>query len=347
MNVDPESPESLAWAELQRRGSIHLRYLRGIEGEIASELARCLDPFVHEQDIRPYGAIIARETPHLDRLGRIVSTDGLPIDVVRSLADGIHSVLLIVKGEEPRLLLLNESMDTDQDYASHAVWVDGVIICNDGAGVVRIVTSSSVTLVEGRRWIAKDLVYEAAEDIVQVVPAANLAVVRRLLELAHHRISPKRIGATLVYALTDNVDAPRLRDEGIGLRALGLSVLNEAEEPLLLHQARYRDGALLIGRDGRLLAVNVILRPTRQSEQAVPITKGTRHTSAARHTYDCPDVLAFVISTDGPVTVFSDGQRIADLKAQGARKTDATIAALVAERAAERAGPVVTKPSSS
>ena len=61
--TDAESPEALAWAELQRRGSIRPRYLRDLEVEIASELARCLDPFVHEQDIRPYGAIVARETP--------------------------------------------------------------------------------------------------------------------------------------------------------------------------------------------------------------------------------------------------------------------------------------------
>ena len=336
MSLDTESPESLAWAELQRRGSIRPRYLRGIEGEIAAELARCLDPFVHEQDIRPYGAIVARETPHLDRLGRFLDTTGLPDDVVRSLADGIHSVVLLVKGEAPRLLALHESMDTDQDYASHAVWVDGLIVCNDSRGIVRLVTDSSVTLVEGRRWIARDLVYEAAEDIVQVVPAASLDVVRRLLELAHHHISPKRIGATLLYALTENADAPRRRDEGIGVSGLGLSVLNDADEPLLLHQVRYRDGALLVGRDGRLLAVNVILRPTRNSEQAVPLTKGTRHTSAARHTYDCPDVLAFVVSTDGPVTVFSDGRRIADLKAAGVRKTADTIVVLAAARRAQR-----------
>lgn len=178
--TDAESPESLAWAELQRRGSIRPRYLRGIEAEIAGELARCLDPVVHEQDIRPYGAVVARDTPRLDRLGRILDTTGLPDEVVRSLADGIHSVVLVAKGEAPRLLALHESMDTDQDYASHAVWVDGLIVCNDARGIVRLVTDSSVTMVEGRRWIAKDLVYEAAEDIVQVVPAARIDLVRRL-----------------------------------------------------------------------------------------------------------------------------------------------------------------------
>lgn len=336
---DAESPEALAWAELQRRGSIRPRYLRNLEDEVGSELARCLDPFVHEQDIRPYGAIVAREMPHLERLGRIVDTGGLSRDVIRSLADARHSLVLIVKGQPPQLLLLHERMDTDQDYASHAVWVDGVIICNDGSGTVRIVTDSSVTMVEGRRWIAKDLVYEAADDIVQVVPAADGEVVRRLLELSHHRISPNKFGATLLYLLTEQPVTLRRRDEGIDVTALKLSVLDAADEPLLLHQARYRDGALLIGRDGRLLAVNVILRPTRASEQAVPVTKGTRHTSAARHTYDCPDMLAFVVSTDGPVTVFCDGQRIADLKRAAFRKTAETIDGLAAERRGERGKP--------
>jgi DNA integrity scanning protein DisA with diadenylate cyclase activity len=329
---DIASPESLAWAELQRRGSIHDRYTRGLQEEVSEELARCLDPFVHEQDIRPYGTMIAREMPHLDRLGRIVETDGLPAGVVRSMADGVHSVVLLVKHEAPRLLLLNEPMDTDQDYASHAVWIDGVIVCNDAAGVVRIVTDSSVTLVEGRRWVKKDLVYEAVEDIAQVVPAADTHVVRRLLEVSHHRFSQSGVGATLVYALTENPEDTRQRDQGVSVAAMNLSVLDDAQEPLLLHQARYRDGALLVGRDGRLLAVNVILRPTRASEQAVPATKGTRHTSAARHTYDCPDVLAFVVSTDGPVTVFSDGRRIADLKREAHAKTPAAIAELIAAR---------------
>jgi len=329
---DAESPEALAWAELQRRGSIRERYTRGLEDAIAAELARCLDPFVHEQAVRPYGVMIAREMPHVERLGRLIATADVPDPVVRSMADGVHSVVLLVKDEPPRLLLLHERMDSDQDYASHAVWVDGIIVCNDAKGVVRIVTDSSVTVVEGRRWTRKDMVYEAIEDIAQVVPAADTTVVRRLLELSHHRFSPNGVGATLVYALMERLDAGRWRDQGVDVGPLNLSVLNVSDEPLLLHQARYRDGALLIGHDGRLLAVNVILRPTRASEQAVAATKGTRHTSAARHTYDCPDVLAFVVSTDGPVTVFSDGQRIADLKRQAQPKTAAGIESLIAAR---------------
>jgi DNA integrity scanning protein DisA with diadenylate cyclase activity len=309
-----ETPEALAWAELQRRGSIRPRYLKGLEAEIAAELARCLDPFVFEQTIRPYGAIVARETPQLDRLGRLLNVDGLAPTVIRSLADGRNSFVVVAKDQPLRLLAMESAIDTDQDYASHAVWVDGVILCNDAEGIVRIVTDSSVTVVEGRRWIAKDMVFEAAEDIVDVVPASEPEVVRRLLELAHHRISAGGIGATLLYQLESEPRPTRRRDDGIPLRVLGLSVLNSPDEALVLHQVRYRDGALLIDRAGFLAAANVILRPTKASERAVPSMGGTRHTSAARHTYDCPDVIAFVVSTDGPVTVFSDGERIADLK---------------------------------
>jgi DNA integrity scanning protein DisA with diadenylate cyclase activity len=168
-----------------------------------------------------------------------------------------------------------------------------------------------------------------------VVPAADTTVVRRLLELSHHRFSPNGVGATLVYQLTEHPDAGHQRDAGIDVSPLNLSVLNESDEPLLLHQAKYRDGALLVAHEGSLRAVNVILRPTLVSEQAVAATKGTRHTSAARHTYDCPDVLAFVVSTDGPVTVFSDGRRIADLR-HAPPKTPTRIDELVVARRAGR-----------
>jgi DNA integrity scanning protein DisA with diadenylate cyclase activity len=309
-----ESPDALAWAELQRRGSIRSRYIRGLEAEVAAELARCLDPYIFEQSVRPYGAIVARELPQLDRLGRLIDIDDLSPDVIRSLADGQTSFVLVVKGEPLRLVVMHGALDTDQDYASHAVWVDGVIICNDDEGIVRIVTDSSVTMVEGRRWIAKDLVFEAAEDILECVPASNPDVVRRLLELAHHRISPRGLGATLLYQLDERPRPTHRRDDGVALAKLGLSVLDSQDEALVLHQVRYRDGALLIDRGGVLVAANVILRPTKASERVVPSMGGTRHTSAARHTYDCPDVIAFVVSMDGPVTVFSDGQRIADLK---------------------------------
>ena len=249
--------------------------------------------------------------------------------------------MLAAKGQPPRLLLLDEGIDTDQDYASRAMWMDGVIICNDDKGIVRIVTDSSVTKVEGRRWIATALVFEAAEDILHVVPAADLA---RRAPSARALSSPYQPGQRRHddHLPADRAEQPagRRRDDGVRVEAMKLSVLDTAHEPLVLHQARYRDGAMLVGHGGQLLAVNVILLSEKASEDAVPAMKGTRHTSAARHTYDCPDVLAFVVSTDGPVTVFSDGKRIADLRGsdQLVPKTADRIAALLEQRAAKPNG---------
>ena len=128
MTKEPETPESLAWGELQRRGSIPPRYLKNLQREVSCQLARCLDPAVHEQVIRPYGAIVCRETPQLERLGRIVETASLTDDVIESLADGRHSFVLAANGQPARLLLLHEGIDTDQDCASPAMWIDGASI---------------------------------------------------------------------------------------------------------------------------------------------------------------------------------------------------------------------------
>ena len=106
--TDLDTPEALAWAGFKRRGSIRPRYLKDLRPEISEALARCLDPFVHEQAIRPYGAIVCREEPHLEHLGRIIEVDGFPRDVIDSLADGRHAFVLAVTGQPLRLLLLRE-----------------------------------------------------------------------------------------------------------------------------------------------------------------------------------------------------------------------------------------------
>ena len=313
-----ESAEALAWAEFQRYASIGRKYLDGLERPFAAELARCLDPHVHERRVRSYGAIVARELPHLTHLGRLADTGEMSPELLRSCADGRKAMALVVGDEPPRLLVLHAAIETDQDYAARAAWVEGLIVANDDAGVVRIVTDASVTLVEGRRWLSKDLVFEVAEEVSGVVPAADPAIVRRLLELCHLRASPFKIGATLLYLLREEADGASRgalhRTPGLELRSLGVSVGRESDTALIVHQLKQRDGATVFGLDGRLSRVSVILEPTLASIRAVTEYAGTRHLSAARHTYDRPDVLAFVISADGPVTVFSDGRKISELK---------------------------------
>lgn len=121
-------------------------------------------------------------------------------------------------------------------------------------------------------------------------------------------------GGILVYVLTDQDDGSAYRDAGIDIRDVGLSIVNPPDAALVAHQVRYRDGAVVLGPDGTVQNVNCILRFSPKSEAEVSAFPGTRHTAAARHSYDCPNVLVFVVSANGPVTVFSDGGEVAKLK---------------------------------
>lgn len=96
---------------------------------------------------------------------------------------------------------------------------------------------------------------------------------------------------------------------GTTISDLGLNVRRMEDWPSIEHQLRHSDGAAVVHAGGLLLRRGVILNATQVSQERVKVDGGTRHNSAARHTYDRPDLLAAVVSSDGPVTIFSDGVR--------------------------------------
>ena len=67
------------------------------------------------------------------------------------------------------------------------------------------------------------------------------------------------------------------------------------------------DGAAVFDRGGVLCQLGVRLVPSVHAESRVDAWGGTRHTSARRYSYDDPAALVVVISEDGPVTVFRQG----------------------------------------
>ena len=318
--LDPEQgpSDASAWAELARRSSLRARAdVRNVRTELSHELALCLEPEVHENLIRPYGAIVCAEMPNVGSAEGSLPRVSLAEPVLRTVADGRHGFALVVKDQPLDLVLFESPKATDDDLAEVATRLKGIVVCNDAHGVVRIVTHDSVTLIEGRRWLARDLVRNVCHDISRIVPAANPAILGRLLAFCHREISASEHGAILLYVLTNQDDGSAYRESGIDIRELRLSIRDDEHNALIAHQVTYRDGALLFDPDGILITVNLILQPSGSSERAVGSIGGTRHTSAARHTYDCPNILAFVVSADGPVRVFSDGKEVGKLKISG------------------------------
>ena len=67
------------------------------------------------------------------------------------------------------------------------------------------------------------------------------------------------------------------------------------------------DGAVILNRKGDILAVSSLLVPHNKSTHTVPIpSTGSRHISAQKVTEES-QAIAFVVSEDGPITVFVKG----------------------------------------
>src|SRR2546430_12217151 len=67
---------------------------------------------------RPPRSTLFPYTPLFRSLGRLLPTDGLRDEAIHSLADGRQTLAVVVKGHRPLLLLLNEPIDTEQDFRS-------------------------------------------------------------------------------------------------------------------------------------------------------------------------------------------------------------------------------------
>jgi hypothetical protein len=301
MELEPK--DLLAW---HRLGSYRkLDEFRGLKSILAPEVSRCFSPPVHEGQRRPYGAVIARDDDP-GHFGSLLAI-GDP-EEFRGAADGVNTLAYCVKGQSLRLLRLEVPLDSQDDCSALASWVDGVITRVDSNGMIWIVSSEAVTTIDGMSGWTRPATDEIVPVLNQLTPTADLGALNAMARLVYSHLSPRRVGSTLLYTLTD-LDDPVHQTPGVPMTALGLDVRKRPDWAVIEHELRHSDGALLVERDGRLLRKGVILAPTQAAQTRVQTEGGTRHNSACRHTYDRPDLLAFVVSADGPVSVFSDGVR--------------------------------------
>lgn len=283
-----------------------------IGDRILRELLLAIEAPIHEGLIPTSGSLIVPESA---RLSAVLPIEDTHLDLARKAADGSSALLAFRESSLAGLLLLSPSSTPDLQMARLAHDFDGVSVLRDRNGIVRLYGSMHAPFGSlqhaGRRWSVSPSITQAIGRIRQAAPMVDTERLFQLLELAHYVLSPWRIGATLVWFLSD-----RNPFDGVDLRPLRLSISPEAGEPTIAfaaHLLAQYDGATIISRDGRLLATNVHLFPTADAERLLPRLPGTRHTSALRASYDFSDTLIVTVSADGPVTVFSDGLNIFEL----------------------------------
>ncbi|WP_075238235.1 diadenylate cyclase [Mycobacterium colombiense] len=133
-----------------------------------------------------------------------------------------------------------------------------------------------------------------------------------ILDLCVHLLSPRGIGATLVWQIGSHGPIGSVSNQPSKLPAV-LNVFRRQDRFAIVSLLASVDGACFISSEGDILNYWAMLDPSSAAKDLVAEQGGTRHTSAKRYSFDEPRSLVVVVSTDGPVTVFSDGARLARL----------------------------------
>lgn len=293
-------------------------WARGVIGDgILRELLVAIDPPIHEGHIAPYASIIVDDANLVSPLVRLQLEH---LDLARRAADGRSTVTVFDRDGFVGLLTLNPSLDPDLALARLAVSTSGIALHRNDKGHVRIYAPNGALRNIGRQWTQSPSIQEAVQTVMAVAPDVHEAVLISLLEFAYFILSPRHIGATIVWLLSDT---NAFAGQGDDLTPLGLTTDDRSASRLLSfadHLLAQYDGATILSRDGKVIATGVQLTASDRAQQFVARLSGTRHTSAKRASFDCEETLVVTVSSDGPVTVFSDGASIFQLSWLSARE---------------------------
>jgi DNA integrity scanning protein DisA with diadenylate cyclase activity len=281
--------------------------------QLIQELDHARRPPVHEGRTSVYGSFILPEGVSLgltEDLVDIVELD-LPLDECRSFADG-RSAFLVRQCDGAKLLAcFRRSVQYEADLIEFQEATGTAIVQRTAMGVPRVFIPTGVVEWNGRNWNMRPSARSILRSVQAAVPESTQEILAGLLDLAVHWLSPAHIGATLL------VDVDPVHDDSANLDLDGalpsppLWVTSRHHYAALFASLHQTDLAALVNQHGLVTHLGVGLRSSVEAEDAVTQERGMRHRSAARFTWDHHHTVAFVVSEDGPVTVFRRGLPIA------------------------------------
>ncbi|MDO3401372.1 DNA integrity scanning protein DisA nucleotide-binding domain protein [Mycolicibacterium neoaurum] len=229
--------------------------------------------------------------------------DGSSTFLIRDL-DGRFAFGTVPAADELALLELSRALS-------------GVCIQRLGSGRIQVLTTEIVCVNDNFDWRWLTTASEILPKLIATLepPSDMLEDITvhlgELLDLCVHLLSPRGIGATVVWrisagpsgAWSNQPTTPPVR----------LNFFDKRDRSAIVALLATVDGACVVARDGALMSYWAMLDPSTTAKELVTEQGGTRHTSAKRYSYDEPGSLVVVVSADGPVSVFSDGARLVRL----------------------------------
>ncbi len=279
---------------------------------LVQELDHVRRPPLHEGRAALYGAFVLPVERDVLVNGDLVELIDLaiPLDQCRRFADGRSTFLVRRIDALPQLACFRRNVQYEADLVEVQAATGASIVQRTTLGVPRLFTGDGVVEWNGRSWAVRPTARALLSTLDCVVADAPRPILEGILDLAVHWLSPARIGATLLYDFDPrHDDAPSLDLES-AVTSPPLCVTTRHHYPALVASLMQTDLAALVGPSGTITRLGVGLRSSAESEIAVEQERGMRHRSAARYSWDHHHTVAFVVSEDGPVTVFWRGAPI-------------------------------------
>ncbi len=303
------------------------------EAAVLSEIDRARFPRRHERQFPTYGAITAHEnhrdlTDTLDALGaiRIPASSGAADDV-RYMADGVQSFALIGPDSAELAVLATPAMrEIELVGLRRSLGSSAIVVCRWQDGTVRLVQRGQIAIFDGTRWWTKPDARTYTSTVCQSVPHAPVSIAQAMLDFCVHIAAPSPGGTILAWCLDDQ-SLDRLRARSVSTRpppGIALSVARPVVHSALRHMLAQVDGACAVNARGEVIEIGLHLRASAEADSAVKVSpmKGTRHAAAKRCSYDITNAVFFVVSDDGPVTVYVRGETIASIELHAALDSD-------------------------
>ena len=289
--------------------------------EIIHEITHSLYATHHEQGIVPMGTLFCNSELSTKDGIRVVEMKQKTVDELRRLANGRRTFVVYSGQTKPRLAVLEHAISDDSRLLNLARLADGIAIKRDDKGVARIAHLGDLWLVEHRNWERKPpLVQHAAlvEECLGSMPSDLLLSLFGFLHFTYYVLSSQNIGATLVWRVREpeqpTIDG--LADIGFDLREMGMTLRSESDFSIIQHLVKYTDGAVVTDPFGKIERIGAHLIYREETATKVPSDKGTRHTSAKRFSFEHDETIVFVVSEDGPVSIYSDGYKITEMASE-------------------------------
>ena len=290
--------------------------------QLLDEITYARFPRRHERKLPTYGAFVVSDDVDVHRLGGVViDGKGLSVGTLRLMADGRRSYLVV--GEHRTGLVM---FPTGYDRETEIVGLldasrNGrsiVVVQRLTNGFVRILGLDGLVIWDGTRWRNKPYASAFVADILRCIPGCPRPALEAILEFCVHDIGPAPTGAILVWYLhghrrggaLGHVQRPRPP-----MLLPALSLLDPSSHSAVRSLLGQIDGAVLLDRDATLVEAGVRLTFSERADHLVrgDGDRGMRHASARRFSFDERDTVVFVVSEDGPLTVYARGDPLARL----------------------------------